>query len=127
MTSTHTTAAGAVPAARLAPDAYGAAPLPGRPFPLGATPGQQAGVAGTNFAIASSVPDRVTLCLFDEVGAETQIQVRDNDADVWHVFVPGAGPGPFCQFAMIALVSRARVATSSSARFFASTSTPSVS
>jgi len=67
--------------------------LPGRPFPLGATPGEQVGIAGTNFAIASSVAGSVTLCLFDEAGAETQIPLRDNDADVWHVFVPGVGPG----------------------------------
>jgi isoamylase len=67
--------------------------LPGRPFPLGATPGEQAGAAGTNFAIASSVADGVTLCLFDDAGAETQIPLRDNDADVWHAFVPGVGPG----------------------------------
>ena len=33
------------------------------------------------------------MCLFDETGAETQILVQDNDADVWHVFVPGVGPG----------------------------------
>ena len=33
------------------------------------------------------------MCLFDEAGAETQIPVRDNDADVWHAFVPGVGPG----------------------------------
>ena len=81
MPSTQTTAAGTVSA------------LPGMPFPLGATPGEQAGVAGTNFAIASSVADSVTLCLFDKAGAETQIPVRDNDADVWHAFVPGVGPG----------------------------------
>ena len=94
MTRTQTCAAGAVPEARRAPGAHNAAAtLPGRPFPLGATPGEQAGVAGTNFAIASSVATGVTLCLFDETGAETQIPVRDNDADVWHVFVPGAGPG----------------------------------
>ena len=87
------TAAGAVPAARVPSDAAVAGTLPGRPFPLGATPGEQVGVAGTNFAIASSVADGVTLCLFDEAGAETQILVQDNDADVWHVFVPGVGPG----------------------------------
>ena len=92
MTSTQDTAAGAVPAARVAPEAR-TTTLPGMPFPLGATPGEQFGVAGTNFAIASSVADGVTLCLFDEAGAETQIPVRDNDADVWHVFVPGVGPG----------------------------------
>src|SRR5215472_11597407 len=90
---TTTTAAGAVPAARAAPDARIAVALPGRPFPLGATPGRRLGIAGTNFAIASSVADGVTLCLFDEADAETQIPVRDNDADVWHVFVPGIGPG----------------------------------
>jgi glycogen operon protein len=67
--------------------------LPGRPFPLGATPGEQAGTAGTNFAIASSVAESVTLCLFDDTGAETQIPFRDNDADVWHAFVPGIGAG----------------------------------
>src|ERR1700745_2829223 len=67
--------------------------LPGRPFPLGATPGEQVGIAGTNFAIASSVANVVTLCLFDGAGAETQIPLRDNDADVWHAFVPGVGPG----------------------------------
>ena len=96
MTSNQATAttAGAVPAARVPPDSAVAATLPGRPFPLGATPGEHAGVAGTNFAIASSVADSVTLCLFDEAGAETQIPVRDNDADVWHAFVPGIGPGP---------------------------------
>src|SRR5215472_17252019 len=90
---TTTTAAGAVPAARAAPDARIAVALPGRPFPLGATPGRRLGIADTNFAIASSVADGVTLCLFDEADAETQIPVRDNDADVWHVFVPGIGPG----------------------------------
>src|SRR6266513_2366327 len=62
--------------------------LPGRPFPLGAAPGELLGVAGTNFAIASSVADSVTLCLFDGHGAETQIPLRDNDADVWHAFGP---------------------------------------
>src|SRR5258707_1054747 len=67
--------------------------LPGKPFPLGAAPGELLGVAGTNFAIASSVADSVTLCLFDSHGAETQIPLRDNDADVWHAFVPGIGPG----------------------------------
>jgi glycogen operon protein len=84
-------AAGA--AARAALDARTAVALPGRPLPLGATSGTRLGIAGTNFAIASSVADSVTLCLFDEAGAETQILVRDNDADVWHAFVPGIGPG----------------------------------
>jgi len=93
--TTHAAAATAsrTAAPASAPPAQGAPALPGSPFPLGATPGEQAGVSGTNFAIASSVAESVTLCLFDETGAETQIPVRDNDADIWHVFVPGTGPG----------------------------------
>jgi glycogen operon protein len=95
MTSSQaaTAAAGAVPAARVAPDASAIAALPGKPFPLGATPGEHLGVAGTNFAIASTVAGSVTLCLFDQAGAETRIPLADNDADVWHAFVPGTGPG----------------------------------
>jgi isoamylase len=80
MTSSQTTAAAA-----------GA--LPGTQFPLGATPGEHLGVAGTNFAIASTVADSVTLCLFDAAGTETPIPLLDNDADAWHAFVPGVGPG----------------------------------
>ena len=87
-TSRAITATGAVPAARLAPDAHPAVALPGSLFPLGATPGEHLGIAGTNFAIASSVATGVTLCLFDAAGAETQIPVADNDADIWHAFVP---------------------------------------
>jgi glycogen operon protein len=73
----------AAPTARV-PDA-----LPGSEFPLGATVTD----AGTNFAVASEVADGVVLCLFDETGAETQIPMRDYDAGVWHVFVPGVGAG----------------------------------
>jgi len=79
--------------ARVPPEAGAGAALPGRMFPLGATPGEHLGLAGTNFALASSVASSVTLCLFDESGAETQIPLADNDADIWHAFVPGIGPG----------------------------------
>ena len=60
MTSSQAAAteAGAVPAARVAPDARPGGTLPGTPFPLGATPGEHLGLAGTNFAIASSVADQ---------------------------------------------------------------------
>ena len=64
-------------------------PLPGAPFPLGAT----AGRGGTNFAVASGVADRVNLCLFDETGAEDRVSLRDFDAGVWHGFVPGIEAG----------------------------------
>src|SRR6202046_854000 len=93
------TAVGEAPAARPAPDANArpdtraAVALPGNIHPLGPTPGKRLGKVGTNFSIASSVADGVTLCLFDEAGAETQIPLRDNDADIWHAFVPGVGPG----------------------------------
>jgi isoamylase len=63
--------------------------LPGSEFPLGAT----VTATGTNFAVASGVADGMLLCLFDETGAETRIPIRDCDAGVWHVFVPGAGAG----------------------------------
>jgi isoamylase len=88
-----------VPGARVAPEAYAqpdaraAGLLPGMPYPLGATPGEHLGKTGTNFAIASSVASGVTLCLFDEAGRETQIPFRENDADIWHAFVPGVRPG----------------------------------
>jgi isoamylase len=87
------TAVGAVPAAPVVPGSLGIVGLPGSPFPLGATPGEHLGIVGTNFAIASSIADSVTLCLFDDLGAEMQIPLRDDDADVWHAFVPGIGPG----------------------------------
>ena len=94
MTSSQTTTtAGTVPAARLAPDARPGVAIPGLPFPLGATPGEHLGRAGTNFGLASAVADSVTLCLFDAAGAETQIPLADDDADVWHAFVPGVGSG----------------------------------
>jgi len=62
---------------------------PGRPYPLGATPGPD----GTNFAVASSVASDVTLCLFDEAGAEAQIALQEQDAGIWHAFVPAVRPG----------------------------------
>ncbi len=68
---------------------------PGRPYPLGATVVKEGpgGVAGTNFAIASEAADRVVLCLFDDAGTETQLPLREVDADVWHGFVPGVEAG----------------------------------
>jgi glycogen operon protein len=62
--------------------------VPGRRFPLGATPSAE----GTNFAVASPAAEAVTLCLFDDAGAETRIPLADYDAGVWHGFVRGVGP-----------------------------------
>jgi isoamylase len=63
--------------------------LPGRPAPLGATPGD----GGTNFAVASGIAEAVELCLFDGAGAESRVRLPEYDDGVWHGFVPGAGPG----------------------------------
>jgi glycogen operon protein len=63
--------------------------VPGRQFPLGATPSAR----GTNFAVASTIADAMTLCLFDDAGRETRIPLEDYDAGVWHGFVPGIRPG----------------------------------
>jgi isoamylase len=62
---------------------------PGTPFPLGATPQD----GGTNFAIFSEAAEKVVLCLFDDDRNETQIELREVDAFIWHAFVPGVGPG----------------------------------
>jgi glycogen operon protein len=62
---------------------------PGRPFPLGATPTG----TGTNFAVASDIADGIDLCLFDEAGNEQRVPLVEQDAGIWHGFVPGVGSG----------------------------------
>jgi len=62
---------------------------PGRPWPLGATPGE----AGTNFAVVSEVAEQVVLCLFDEDGAETRLPLPGFDGGIWHGFVPAVSSG----------------------------------
>jgi glycogen operon protein len=62
---------------------------PGRPYPLGATYDG----SGTNFALFSGVAERVELCLFDEQGGETRVDLPEVDAYVWHGYVPALQPG----------------------------------
>ena len=62
---------------------------PGTPYPLGAT----FDGSGTNFALFSEVADKVELCLFDEEGTETRIELVDVDAHVWHCYLPQIQPG----------------------------------
>ena len=62
---------------------------PGRPFPLGATWDGQ----GTNFSIFSEHAEGVELCLFDDAGEETRIEVVSRRAYNWHCYLPGIGPG----------------------------------
>ena len=63
--------------------------LPGNPFQLGATPMP----GGTNFAVASGIANQMMICLFDDSGRETRVELRDYDAGIWYGFVPGVGPG----------------------------------
>ncbi|MGK3952678.1 glycogen debranching protein GlgX [Microbacterium sp. I2] len=62
---------------------------PGSAYPLGAT----FDGSGTNFALFSEGAERVELCLFDEQGIETRIDVVEVDAFVWHAYVPNIQPG----------------------------------
>ncbi|GAA0234100.1 glycogen debranching protein GlgX [Cryptosporangium japonicum] len=62
---------------------------PGSPYPLGAT--YDGG--GTNFALFSEVAERVELCLFDEDGTETRIDLPEREALVWHGYLPRIVPG----------------------------------
>ncbi|MGA4544353.1 glycogen debranching protein GlgX [Uniformispora flossi] len=62
---------------------------PGRPYPLGATYDG----AGTNFAVFSEAAQRVWLCLVDEDGGETTVELRETDAFVRHAYLPGIQPG----------------------------------
>ena len=62
---------------------------PGHAYPLGAT----FDGTGTNFALYSSVAERVELCLIATDGTETRVDVLETDAHVWHTFLPGVVPG----------------------------------
>jgi isoamylase len=62
---------------------------PGNAYPLGATYDG----AGTNFAVFSEVAERVELCLFDEAGAETRVDLPEVTAFCWHGYLPQVGPG----------------------------------
>ncbi|MBR23067.1 MAG: glycogen debranching protein GlgX [Microcella pacifica] len=62
---------------------------PGSAYPLGATFDGN----GTNFALFSEAADRVVLCLFDDDRVETQIDLIEVDAHVWHAYLPQVQPG----------------------------------
>ncbi|KLU11080.1 MULTISPECIES: glycogen debranching protein GlgX [Kocuria] len=62
---------------------------PGQPYPLGAT----FDGTGTNFALFSEVAEKVELCLFDDDGTETRIEVDAQDGYVWHCYLPTVQPG----------------------------------
>ena len=62
---------------------------PGRPYPLGAT----FDGFGTNFSLFSEAAQRVELCLFDEAGDETRVDLPETTALCWHGYLPDARPG----------------------------------
>jgi isoamylase len=62
---------------------------PGEPFPLGAVWDGQ----GTNFSLFSENAEGVELCLFDDDGHETRIEITTTTAHNWHCYLPGVGPG----------------------------------
>ena len=62
---------------------------PGTPYPLGAT----FDGGGTNFALYSSVAERVELCLIADDGSEARVEFEEVDGDVWHAYLPAVEPG----------------------------------
>ncbi len=62
---------------------------PGEPYPLGATYDGM----GTNFSLFSEVAERVELCLFDDDGTETRVDLPEVSALCWHGYLPNMGPG----------------------------------
>jgi isoamylase len=69
---------------------------PGHPYPLGAT----FDGAGTNFAVFSEVAERIELCLLGDDGSEISVEMREKDAFVRHVYLPGIQPGQCYGFRM---------------------------
>ncbi|MCB0998443.1 MAG: glycogen debranching protein GlgX [Acidimicrobiales bacterium] len=62
---------------------------PGSSLPLGAT---FDGV-GTNVAVFSDVADAVELCVFDDDGAETRVELPERSGSVWHGYLPDLDAG----------------------------------
>ncbi len=62
---------------------------PGSPYPLGASYDG----TGTNFSLFSEVAEKVELCLFEENGTETRVNVQEVTGYCWHAYLPDVGPG----------------------------------
>src|SRR6202789_2849338 len=64
--------------------------LPGKPYPLGATPT----ALGTNFALYSENASAVHVCLFDDAGKQIDcVELKEQTAFVWHGLLRGIQPG----------------------------------
>ena len=62
---------------------------PGYSYPLGAVYDG----TGTNFSVFSEIADRVELCLLDEDGGETRIDLPEVTGFCWHAYLPEVVPG----------------------------------
>ena len=62
---------------------------PGQPYPLGAVYDG----AGTNFSLFSEIAESVQLCLFDEAGHETPVDLPEVTGYCWHGYLPAVEPG----------------------------------
>jgi isoamylase len=62
---------------------------PGNPYPLGATYDG----SGTNISVFTEVAERVELCLFDDDGTETRVDLPEVTGFCWHGYLPDVGPG----------------------------------
>jgi pullulanase/glycogen debranching enzyme len=62
---------------------------PGQRAPLGATFDGN----GTNFSLFSEVAERVELCLFDDEGRETHVDLPEMNGYCWHGYLPDIRPG----------------------------------
>jgi isoamylase len=62
---------------------------PGQPYPLGAS----FDGTGTNFSLFSEVAECVELCLFEDGGKETRIDLPERTALCWHCYLPNVRPG----------------------------------
>ncbi|MEI2267399.1 glycogen debranching protein GlgX [Erwinia sp. CGal63] len=62
---------------------------PGKPTPSGATYDGK----GVNFTLFSQHAERVELCLFDERGVETRLDLPARTDDIWHGYLPAIRPG----------------------------------
>lgn len=62
---------------------------PGNPYPPGATYDG----AGTNLSLFSEVAERIELCLFDEQGRETRVDLPEVSGHCWHGYFPDIEPG----------------------------------
>jgi len=62
---------------------------PGHPYPLGAV----FDGSGTNFSLFSEIAERVELCLFDQDGRETRLDLPEVTGYCWHGYLPEVEPG----------------------------------